>query len=285
MLKVLFYEDSQIPLLKQAPLYQSFAQHTLLLLPFSQPITQITINQLLHKHSLLSSECIALVTSPSSQQIFASVNIVTIGYQPANTSHTYLSCSVVFEDLSSFTYATLLEEYNRAYNIPVDILATKRLTVRELALTDMFDLYQIYQEAEHIQHIEPMQSFEEECEKLSAYQRHIYQFYRFGLWGVFLRNNNTLIGRCGLQCVELEDDTFVELAYLIARPYCHQGYAYEVCTSILEYAKKELELPTLIALIREENLASLSLIQKLDFHYVKTISYQDHNTALYRIDF
>ena len=46
-----------------------------------------------------------------------------------------------------------------------------------------------------------------------------------------------------------------------------KGYAYEVCQGILDYAGKELEFGAVQALVDENNLISIHLLEKLGFVY------------------
>ena len=61
-----------------------------------------------------------------------------------------------------------------------------------------------------------------------------------------------------------ENGEFV-LGYMLAAKYQHQGYAYEACQGILEYAREYLELEPeeIIACIEPENRASVKLAEKL----------------------
>ena len=60
-----------------------------------------------------------------------------------------------------------------------------------------------------------------------------------------------------------------ELGYVIGTEYQRKGYAYEVCKGILKYAGECLGYTQVGALVHRENQASIALLKKLGFSYVK----------------
>ena len=56
-----------------------------------------------------------------------------------------------------------------------------------------------------------------------------------------------------------------ELGFIIGVPWQRKGYAYEVCSAILKYAKEELDFEKVISFVMEENKASIALCEKLGF--------------------
>ena len=209
-----------------------------------------------------------------------------IAIQTATNKEEDLSmATILYEDISILDSHVLVEEYNRYHLLPVTILTTKRLLIRELGVEEIEKLYPIYKNTQHTKYLPPLSSLEEEQAKHRAYMKYVYNFYRFGLWGAFLKDRDTLIGRVGIQCIDLGQDSHIELAYLIDSSYTKQGYAYEACNAILTYAKEELCLPSLIALIHPDNIASIGLIKKLGFSFEKETPYLGTTCLQYRIDF
>ena len=54
---------------------------------------------------------------------------------------------------------------------------------------------------------------------------------------------------------------------MIEVPFQRQGYAYEVCSAIVEYGARELEFGRMQALVKAKNHASQRLCLKLGFTY------------------
>mgnify|MGYP002508282232 FL=1 len=72
-----------------------------------------------------------------------------------------------------------------------------------------------------------------------------------------------MIGRAGISRREGYD--LPELGFVFGVPWQGRGYAYEVCSAILSYARDELLMERVQALVRPENERSLRLCEKLGF--------------------
>ena len=156
--------------------------------------------------------------------------------------------------------------YERHFNIPWTILETKRCIVRELELSDLDALFSMYAEPGMTDYMEGLYEYEEELEYQKAYIENMYRFYGYGIWLVFEKKTGTLIGRAGVEHrEELNGD--MELGYAIRTSFQHQGYAYEVCQAIMQYAGEELQVHLLHCLIQKENALSEKLAIKLGFSY------------------
>lgn len=92
------------------------------------------------------------------------------------------------------------------------------------------------------------------------------------MWVVCDTKTGALIGRAGIEHREVEGEVCMELGYVIGTAYQRQGYATEVCASIVAYAKEELEIEQLHCFIHPNNKGSLRVAQKLDLHSAKARS-------------
>lgn len=202
----------------------------------------------------------------------------------------------LFESISDFTIQTLSRAYQRFYHLPVTILNTRHLTLRELTVSDMKQLFKIYQEPSITRFIPTESDLKELEKKHESYIKNFYEFYEYGLWGVFLKDTNTLIGRCGVQQPsELSVDTksiftdtngiILELSYMIDTHFQHQGYALEIAKAILNYAHYTLECHNIISFISPNNLPSIRLAQHLNMKPYKKVFHNGYDHILYYIDF
>lgn len=231
-------------------------------------------------------ECIILEDSMNGSIAAKRAQIPCIGYQNKNSGNQNLSeCCCVYEDITALDYEGVLEEYNRYHGYPVTILTTDRLIIREFSVEDVDALHALYQAEGMTDYIPALSSLEEEKEKMASYIKGQYHFYRFGLWGIFLKDTNELIGCSGIQCVDLFEDAEadIELAYLTGRDHQQKGYALEYTTAILNYIKDYYDFPSLIALIHPENTASLHLIDTLGFSYEQMTEHKGITCRLYRL--
>lgn len=156
----------------------------------------------------------------------------------------------------------------RLQGMPWTILRTERCVVRELTEDDLDSLYELYDE-QALRFLEGMSADrEKEREILKAYIREVYGFYGCGVWGVFLKENDSrpgkLIGRAGYEPFQAGDEA-VSFGYLIHPDFRGQGYAEEVCSALIRYGLKELGFPAVRAVTASDNLASIRLLRRIGF--------------------
>lgn len=97
----------------------------------------------------------------------------------------------------------------------------------------------------------------------------MYVYYGYGMWLVCDRENGEIIGRAGLNTQEIEDEIVLEMGYLIRQEYQRQGYAYEVCTAIMDYAKEASGFSGIELFSRGRKPSVLRVLQKLGFSFQK----------------
>lgn len=116
-------------------------------------------------------------------------------------------------------------------------------------------------------------------EARSNIQKHIenyYNKYGFGLWATVLKDNNCLIGRCGLLYPEIEGTKDLEIAYLLDCNYWGKGLATEAARSIVKIGFGKYKFNRIIAVINPDNTASIRVAEKIGMNYEREIaSYKD----------
>ncbi len=236
----------------------------------------------INEASLIIKDCLLITDCQQTAHEAKSLHLACIGISSLEGGF-FSGASCIIDSIKYLQYDSVLEEYNRFYNLPSTITCTNRLIIRELTVTEIEAMYQLYEDKEYVKFLPPLLSLEKEMEKHASYIKHVYNFYRYGLWGVFLQNTDKLIGRCGLQSIELDGSSEVELAYLIDSAYSQMGYGYEATSKILEIAREKFYLTSVIVRIHKDNQPSIRLAEKLGFHYEKPLP--DEEQLLYRIDF
>lgn len=212
-----------------------------------------------------SRDIIFLSSDQSLLDLARDVDVPAIAYQKPEAD-TFLHADMVVEGFEEVGMTFLQRVYERHFNIPWTILETKRCIVRELELSDMDDLFSMYAEPGMTDYMEGLYEYEEELEYQKAYIENMYRFYGYGMWLVFEKKTGTLIGRAGVENRE-ELNGEMELGYAIRTSFQHQGYAYEVCQAIVQYAGEELQAHLLHCLIEKGNVISEKLAVKLGFSY------------------
>ena len=166
-------------------------------------------------------------------------------------------------DFDGIDYAYLCNIAKRFYHIPWTILQTRRCVLREMTEDDLDALYEVYRDPEVSKYTENLyEDREKERTYIRDYIEQVYRFCGLGIWVIVLKETNTIIGRAGLAWRDGYDTP--EIGFVIAKDYQRQGYAFEVCDSILHYCK-EMDFKTIRVLYQKENIASEKLCKKLGF--------------------
>ncbi|MDE5676446.1 MAG: GNAT family N-acetyltransferase [Phocaeicola sp.] len=154
------------------------------------------------------------------------------------------------------------------------IIETSRLQLREMSLSDMGALASILQD-EKVMYAYNGAFDEEETMAWMQKQLRRYKDFGFGLWGVFLKSTNEMIGQCGITMQDYKAIQVPEIGYLFAYSHWHNGYATEAAAACREYGFHVLHFNALYSIIRDTNLASqnvalrngMSLIDTIVKHY------------------
>ena len=168
------------------------------------------------------------------------------------------------EDIEYTDYSTVLRIWQRFHGIAWKIAETKRLIIREQTMEDIDALYEIYADPEISLYTENLyEDKDEERKYLREYIDNQYKYYEYGIWALVDKKSGALIGRAGLSLREGFHN--LELGFVIGKKYQRQGYGYEACSKIIDYAFNELSENKLMALCHRKNKASLGLLKKLGF--------------------
>lgn len=154
------------------------------------------------------------------------------------------------------------------------ILETDRLQLREMTLSDIGSLSAILQD-ENVMYAYNGAFDDEETVAWMQKQLQRYKEHGFGLWGVFLKGSDEMIGQCGITMQEYGAAQVPEIGYLLSHSHWHKGYATEAAAACREYGFSTLRFNALYSIIRDTNIASqnvalrngMSLIDTVVKHY------------------
>lgn len=156
--------------------------------------------------------------------------------------------------------------YRRYVNLPWDIIETDRCIVRETTEEDVDAFWEIYQKDEITRYTEGLYpTIGKEKQYVREYREKVYGFYGFGVWTILQKETGEIIGRAGFSYREGYEEP--EIGFVIGVPWQRKGYAYEVCSALLEYGRTELGFESVQAFVMPENEASVELCRKLGMEY------------------
>lgn len=147
------------------------------------------------------------------------------------------------------------------------LLETPRLWLRTMRASDLAALLAIFTDP-HVMEVFASPPFTRQ-QMQGWLQRNLDHQARvgYGLFSVLLKSSAELIGDCGLEEMEFEGQSVVEIGYDFRSDYWNQGYATEAASAVRDFAFTQLHLPSLVSLIRVGNLRSKRVAEKIGMRF------------------
>ena len=245
-----------------------------------------TFNLALKELGVNPKEAVIVEDSCYGIQAAKAAGCVCVGYVNPHSGEQDLSdADVILESFENIDQRFFKNVLHRSLGEPITIARTKRLVVRELGLNDIKDVYNIYKDPQVAEFIPDIDDYlKVEMEKQAAYIRNVYSFYGYGIWGVFSKTSKQLIGRCGIENQMIDGKEEITLSYLLDSHHWGYGYALECCRAVFTYAKNELDITRVVAVIDKRNKRSLNTAKGLNMVQEKEFIHKGIDSALYVIN-
>ena len=133
-------------------------------------------------------------------------------------------------------------------------IETPRTIIRNFTLEDAADLHEIFGDEETMKNCEPAFDFEKTKEFLT-----FFCIGRKGAVATVHKESNKVIGYI---LFNEADEGVYEMGWIYNRSFWRQGYAYESCKAVIDYAFAELKAHKVFA-EAIDTVKSVSLMQKL----------------------
>ncbi len=235
---------------------------------------------------LAPEDCLLLAATDRVLSIVEEMDIAVLGYvNPRIPRQKFSGVGVLVESFEEVDFLFLEHVYQRKHGIPWTVIETRRCLLREMTLDDLDDLYQLYQGESITRHMEGLYERKKEEEYTEAYIRNVYRFYGYGMWLAVDKENGRLIGRAGLNQINLHGEPALEMGYIVGEEYQNQGYATELCRAILAFAQKETGFDRVQCLIHKDNRISIHLAKNLGFAWQEEMEVQGKLLQRYEIRF
>jgi RimJ/RimL family protein N-acetyltransferase len=153
------------------------------------------------------------------------------------------------------------------------VIDTGRLLLRWFVEDDVDALYQLCSRAEVIRYAqsEPIASREAARQFLQAVPLRDYATYGYGRFACVWKATGEVIGFSGIKYVpEIADN---ELGYRFLPEYWGMGLATEAGQASIDFARDDLRLARLVAMVHPENVASARVVTKLGFRVERQLRY------------
>lgn len=133
-------------------------------------------------------------------------------------------------------------------------IETQRMIIRDFKSEDAKDLYEILGDNETMKNCEPAYTFEKTAKFLTEFC-----IERKGAIAAVHKESNKVIGYILFNA--LEEDVY-EMGWIFNRKYWKQGFAYESCSKVINYAFEELYAHKIFAEALD-GIKSVGLMKKL----------------------
>lgn len=159
------------------------------------------------------------------------------------------------------------------------ILETERLILRQFNLTDAKFIVELVNTPGWLEFIGDRNIKTEEA-AIHYLQSGPIKSYRANGFGLSMveTKDGTPIGMCGILRRDTLENPDIGFAFL--PEFMGRGYASEIATAILNYAKSHLNLETVLAITVPTNLKSIKLLEKIGLKYKQTIYSPEKNDEL-----
>jgi RimJ/RimL family protein N-acetyltransferase len=168
----------------------------------------------------------------------------------------------------------------------MQILETERLTMHRLDAGDAAFILRLVNEPSWLRYIgdKGVRTLEDARQYIHDGPGAMYRRYGFGLWLVKRKSDGEPIGLCGLLQRDTLDD--VDLGLALLPEFWRQGFAAEAAKATIEYARRQLGLGRLAAIMSLDNTASRGLVEKLGFGFerVMRLTPDDDELNLFILD-
>jgi len=160
-------------------------------------------------------------------------------------------------------------------------LETERLYLRHFKPEDIDEYSKIMGQHEVGQWLPRGRGYtREETERFMAYIAKHWEEKGYGIWAVAEKRSGKIIGHCGLNYVQQNDET--EVLYAFGKQYWGRGYATEAAKAALEFGFDTAGLDRIVAFAKTDNAASRRIIEKIGLKYIKDIEIFGMTCAYYQ---
>jgi len=141
-------------------------------------------------------------------------------------------------------------------------LETERLRLRLFTLDDLQVMFSLSTDPDVIRYADTaVKDMEEARQRLEEGPLSDYRKYGYGRFAVELKETDQVIGFCGIKY--LPEIDLPEVGYRYLKEYWGRGIGTEAAKACVEFARDDLKIKKLVALIIPENIASVRVAEKL----------------------
>lgn len=165
----------------------------------------------------------------------------------------------------------------------MQVLETARLVLREFTAEDAAFILELLNEPGWKKYIgdRGVSTLDDARTYIETVPRASYAKHGFGLWAVNLKDEDSLIGMCGLIKRDTLED--VDIGFALLGRFEGHGYAREAAVATLAYARDQLGMSRVVAITTNDNVRSGKLLEQAGMSYERPVLQSGETLRLYAI--
>lgn len=160
------------------------------------------------------------------------------------------------------------------------LIETERLRLRPVTVDDADLMLAIWNDPAFIRNVSDrgIRTVEQAREAIEGGAQKLFEDYGYGPYCMSLQSDGSMIGICGLfKRDNLEDP---DIGFSVLPDYCGKGYAGEAAAAVVNFARNELGIAVLKAIVSPANAPSIGLIKKLGLTFDQMITMPGDDDAI-----
>jgi len=159
-------------------------------------------------------------------------------------------------------------------------IRTERLRMRPWTLDDLDDLHRLWTDPNVRKYLwDDTVISREQAESVIASSIESFATAGFGMWGVYAKDEESLIGFCGFRT--FGDDEEIEIMYGVSPARWGQGLASEAAQAVLRCGFEEHGFDLIYAGADPPNTASFRVMEKIGMRFAKRVHLNDVEAIYY----
>ena len=160
------------------------------------------------------------------------------------------------------------------------LIETERLRLRPVTVDDTELMLAIWNDPAFIRNVSDrgIRTVEQARDAIESGAQKLFEDYGYGPYCMSLKSDGSMIGICGLfKRDNLEDP---DIGFGVLPDYCGKGYAGEAAAAVVNFARNELDITILTAIVSPTNAPSIGLIKKLGLTFDQMITMPGDDDAI-----
>ena len=160
------------------------------------------------------------------------------------------------------------------------LINTRRLQLRPVTTADAELMLAVWNDPAFIRNVmdKGIRTLDQAKDAIRDGAQKLFENYGYGPYCMSLKSDQSLIGICGLFKREHLHDP--DIGFAVPPDYCRNGFARQAAAAVVNYARKEVGLDVLKAIVSPANAPSIGLIEKLGLTFERMITLPGDDDAI-----